>query len=541
MSRVTWRRCPAQVDICDGNPRGLKNHTFSVLYLISVHKKCPQAIKSITSRQAEKVVTKGKTKKGKVFEKGSMATEGPSGRPLYWTEFLSFFQVQVSQIRPLGINLSFPDKRFFKAFVWKALLLASELLQTIHVGGRQSTTITQRPSIEKVHLFFIFSDSNLALSISFVASISSTGAVSSPLEPFATPHSSTLTFVPPSLVIVAGSATSGVDYNGATGGIAGAVENERQSLSGRGCNFEQSVESLVWTEAGRPSPRDCDCQSVTDARKQAASDKDTKKFMKNLPLIIDYEDRAVGRVQMALCDFKDLYELRVPRAIIMEQLFPITELADAASAAPVYRDIVDCYRWLYDVCEIRHSDISINNLMYRKEDDGIIIHGVLNDFDLARCGDFTGPQSRQRTGTKQFMAYDLLDPHESHQHFYRHDLESIFYVMVFHLCGHHQGEEVNFISIEDWVGVPDKALWKTKYNFLGRPMPPTPTDNFAPLRSWIIRLALIFRQGYSARVDFATSALLNDSNSDGDLKPFNEETLGGHVTFDIFLDIIKLP
>ncbi|KAF8874971.1 hypothetical protein BD779DRAFT_1416944, partial [Infundibulicybe gibba] len=82
--------------------------------------------------------------------------------------------------------------------------------------------------------------------------------------------------------------------------------------------------------------------------------------------------------------------------------------------------------------EIRHSDISINNLMYRKDEDGIGIHGVLNDFDLAQCGDFTGPQSRQRTGTEQFMAYDLLDPHESHPHFYRHDLESIFYVMVFH-------------------------------------------------------------------------------------------------------------
>ncbi|KAF8874972.1 hypothetical protein BD779DRAFT_1450466, partial [Infundibulicybe gibba] len=194
-------------------------------------------------------------------------------------------------------------------------------------------------------------------------------------------------------------------------------------------------------------------------------------------------------------------------------------------------------RWLFDVCEIRHSDISINNLMYRRENGRT--HGVLNDFDLASCGEFTGPQSRQRTGTKQFMAYDLLDPHKSHSHFYRHDLESIFYVMVFHFCGHHQGEEIPF-SLRDWSEISGGMLWKSKIAFLNE-IPPSTTDHYVPLWNWIIKLSLIFRRGYSARVDFATSALLNDSNADGGLKPFNEETLGGHVTFDVFLGIITLP
>ncbi|KAF8877703.1 hypothetical protein BD779DRAFT_1774805 [Infundibulicybe gibba] len=257
-------------------------------------------------------------------------------------------------------------------------------------------------------------------------------------------------------------------------------------------------------------------ETVTNALRRAASSDDARRFLKNLPLIIYHEDRTAGRVQMALLGhFGNLYELRVPRAIIMEQLFPITELTDAASAAPVYRDIVECYQWLFDVCKIRHSDISINNLMYRR--------------DGGRTHD---PQSRQRTGTKQFMAYDLLDPHKSHSHFYRHDLESIFYVMVFHLCGHHQGQEVNFISIEDWVGATDKALWKTKYHFLGNDMPRT-TEHFTPLSTWLDQLSEIFQKGYAARPK------KNKSVGAGESNPFDEETLGGHVTFAIFKKIIS--
>ncbi|KAF8874970.1 hypothetical protein BD779DRAFT_228936 [Infundibulicybe gibba] len=238
---------------------------------------------------------------------------------------------------------------------------------------------------------------------------------------------------------------------------------------------ELSKKKTVIVKLSNPAKsRLSEIEAVTTAHRQAASDERTKKFLKNLPLIIDYEDRAAGRVQMALLGhFKDLYELRVPRAIIMEQLFPITELVDAASAAPVYRDIVECYRWLFDECRIRHSDISINNLMYRRE--GGHNHGVLNDFDLVgRRGDFTGPQSRQRTGTKQFMAYDLLNPHKSHSHFYRHDLESILYVMVFHFCGHRQGQEIPF-SLQDWSEISGGALWHRKLTFLND-IPPSTTD-----------------------------------------------------------------
>ncbi|KAF5374406.1 hypothetical protein D9757_011827 [Collybiopsis confluens] len=49
------------------------------------------------------------------------------------------------------------------------------------------------------------------------------------------------------------------------------------------------------------------------------------------------------------------------------------------------------------------------NIMYRREGDDV--YGVLNDFELSSFRNFVndGPTSKHRTGTKPFMAFDLLD------------------------------------------------------------------------------------------------------------------------------------
>jgi len=68
----------------------------------------------------------------------------------------------------------------------------------------------------------------------------------------------------------------------------------------------------------------------------------------------------------------------------------------------------------------------VNNMMYRKKDGKII--GVLNDYDLAIFKVNSISSSRACTGTRPFMAIDLLGkPADLHR--YRHDLESMFYVI----------------------------------------------------------------------------------------------------------------
>lgn len=64
------------------------------------------------------------------------------------------------------------------------------------------------------------------------------------------------------------------------------------------------------------------------------------------------------------------------------------------------------YRWLYEVPKILHWDISLNNLMFCKEDGNVYV--VLNDLDLAIDVDVQSPLSKHCTGTKPFMAIDLL-------------------------------------------------------------------------------------------------------------------------------------
>ncbi len=73
--------------------------------------------------------------------------------------------------------------------------------------------------------------------------------------------------------------------------------------------------------------------------------------------------------------------------------------------------------------------------MIREDEDGNV-YGVPNDFDLAALlSDDASDTLLRRTGTPPFMAIDLQDPHKSQvRHLYRHDLESLFYVLVMFVC-----------------------------------------------------------------------------------------------------------
>lgn len=71
--------------------------------------------------------------------------------------------------------------------------------------------------------------------------------------------------------------------------------------------------------------------------------------------------------------------------------------------------------------------------MIDRDDAGGVAKGVLCDWDLASeltpDGKVPRSQSKHRTGTQPFLAVDLLDDIPS-EHFYRHDLESFFYILI---------------------------------------------------------------------------------------------------------------
>ncbi|KAL4263835.1 Fungal-type protein kinase domain-containing protein [Pleurotus pulmonarius] len=92
-----------------------------------------------------------------------------------------------------------------------------------------------------------------------------------------------------------------------------------------------------------------------------------------------------------------------------------------------YLDIVECHYTTTTYGNILHRDISENNLLWAGADGNVT--GVLNDWDLATPVDAIGKSTNHRTGTGPFMALDLLDPVPP-VHLYRHDLESLFYVLI---------------------------------------------------------------------------------------------------------------
>ncbi|KAF8268028.1 hypothetical protein EI94DRAFT_1429895, partial [Lactarius quietus] len=126
------------------------------------------------------------------------------------------------------------------------------------------------------------------------------------------------------------------------------------------------------------------------------------------------------------------------------------------------------YQWLHDVPEILHRDISLNNLMLRKE--GNNVYAVLNDLDLAVHVDAQGQSSKHCTGTKPFMVIAFLC-HDPTIHLYRHDLKSLFYVLVWITTRYHNGKEIANPPLQEWAVNDHRELRKTKTVFLIESLP----------------------------------------------------------------------
>ncbi|KAJ4494787.1 kinase-like domain-containing protein [Lentinula edodes] len=127
--------------------------------------------------------------------------------------------------------------------------------------------------------------------------------------------------------------------------------------------------------------------------------------------------------------FRDEYEMRVLQGSIQEELEPLSSLKTASECAQVFYDIVQCHHWVHTYPQILHRDISEGNIMVRVKDGKK--YGVLNDWDLAIWVDQRDTSTSQfRTGTRPYMAHEQHSPDWEGPHRYRHDMESLFYVIL---------------------------------------------------------------------------------------------------------------
>ncbi|KAL5484867.1 hypothetical protein ACEPAI_7509 [Sanghuangporus weigelae] len=196
---------------------------------------------------------------------------------------------------------------------------------------------------------------------------------------------------------------------------------------------------------------------------------------------------------------------RICRVIVMERLHPIFELTNLDHFKQAIRDIVRAHHFsFFHEARILHFDISLHNLMVRYNNDGAV-HGVLIDFDLASVGLPSGEgYHRKRTATRRFMAIDLLG-NENPPHLERFDWESFFYIICWIGTHYSNGTEVQ-------------------------------TDALDELDTDVYDIQSMFLDAHQAKNKSRRAKAINPER---DMSVFDEETLGGIITWDRIWKTLK--
>ncbi|KAJ4478110.1 protein kinase [Lentinula aciculospora] len=237
---------------------------------------------------------------------------------------------------------------------------------------------------------------------------------------------------------------------------------------------------------------------------------------------------------------KEIYKEQVMRVTVMEKLHPISELKDLRDLAQVFYDILQIHQWLYECAGILHRDLSFGNIMFRRKNGKV--YGVLNDFDLSsRVQDLNqGPTSNQRTGTRPFMSRDLLNPDWEGGHFYRHDLESLFYIILCLACRYAEPgiPAAEPRAYSKWFSGSDEDVFAQKHIFLSEPhyngLPIQPY--FTNFESWLTCIHDSISTGYASR----PRPLVPRAGTNISVHPtsFDWKTLDGRVTYRVFREIM---
>ena len=187
------------------------------------------------------------------------------------------------------------------------------------------------------------------------------------------------------------------------------------------------------------------------------------------------------------------------------------------------------------------------------------VYGVLTDYDLSSWtehlkGDYTRT-SQQRTGTPPYMAQELLKG-TSTSHLYRHDVESLFYVMLL-TCARHSFDKVTKkvtkrvdmrdrrLPYEDWFDEPNyERLGGIKHDFFFSNQPIYLSSDFEAFRKWLEAIRFYLYEGFKSK-------LVNKPKEPPELlremggglaagvgptpEPFDDETLGGNVEYSAII------
>ncbi|KAF8870339.1 hypothetical protein CPB85DRAFT_1400557 [Mucidula mucida] len=292
----------------------------------------------------------------------------------------------------------------------------------------------------------------------------------------------------------------------------GRIIDQQTGLIGR-CTYIVNAESetrwpdmkLVVKITWSPTDRTSEATFVERIREEAAA-QNADWVLDHVPNILHSQDfeRLPDEVGCDLAAFLNdpstryadgrrfTYENRVLRVSVHEKLCKLSEVSSVVDYAQIFFDVLQVHRWIYDHARILHRDISQGNIMWHIRRGRIC--GILNDFDLSSFRDSTSPSSKQRTGTRPFMAREFhASPDAPPVHLYRHDLESLFYVMFILVTANKllktpkyddrvPGEKCYldpyvFGHYSSWLGYDDATLYTEKGKLAQLRKLPAPADS----------------------------------------------------------------
>ncbi|KAF8323242.1 hypothetical protein DL93DRAFT_2070846 [Clavulina sp. PMI_390] len=254
-----------------------------------------------------------------------------------------------------------------------------------------------------------------------------------------------------------------------------------------------------------------------------------------------YGSRIAGRLSDGPRDgllTSEWYQDRVLRAQVFGPIYqPLSKIREIEAFKATFIGCINAHHKLYERAKIIHRDISPSNLMFETYGVGAIVdleHAISVDgLSLRDDHDVPAPPTAA-VGTPAFMSIDLhLEAeHRPTRHYYRFDLESFFYSLAWLATHFHFGQERYSTYFGEWVTGKDQDILTAKRQYMAacRDNSFKYDDSTSITETWLPALGKLFYEGYAAR-DAARTAK----------ETFDDETLGGYVTYENFMNILASP
>ncbi|KAG1852488.1 hypothetical protein F4604DRAFT_1296910 [Suillus subluteus] len=255
-------------------------------------------------------------------------------------------------------------------------------------------------------------------------------------------------------------------HDGAAGATAPKTPHGVNSASGLmkrdicGNDTNELVAKLYWSEERRQS----EDEILQNVYAIASKESTVQGHIPDMVWFHKFDETSTAKVRRSL-DPDAERGSRVLYIIVFRKLVPITSLSGDEFLSAWWQVVLCHYTlWMHN---IHHRDVSPNNVMVYWSNGQWI--GVLNDYDLSSINR-DGLSGKERTGTVPFMAIDLLEEpglEGKVTHLYRHDAESLIWVLVWVCLRYQDGKLLsNGRLLDDWLKVGANRCRKEKSDFI---------------------------------------------------------------------------